>query len=386
MNEMGVVHGAGSAEGKRTSTGLPMPRITPLTWASAREVLPHEAHDFTPWLAENLDLLAEALGLDNLVFDTREWDVETFSLDLLAVGSDLDGEIKVAIENQYGATDHRHLGQLLTYAAHAASGGGRVLAVWVTEEVRPAHLAAVEFLNRISAAESATFGVVLLRVRFVPVGRGGFGVYFEVESKPNSFLAQRGSRSVGRPETAEARGAFIEAVSARLKPSVESLGYRGGAVNFKHGTITYLFPQGNPLAKVATIRVIAKQQFAYVALYLERWPTAEENHAAAEVIHQHYGPLLDDYGITVSDWHASSATTKRARIRMDLNAEGFGSADAGAVASQAEKALRGWFLAATEHPLVDLDERWRALLTGGSTEIMESIATGDEEEVGLDAE
>ena len=29
-----------------------------------REVWPHEAQDFTPWLAENLDKLGEALGLD----------------------------------------------------------------------------------------------------------------------------------------------------------------------------------------------------------------------------------------------------------------------------------------------------------------------------------
>ncbi len=29
-----------------------------------REVWPHEAQDFTPWLAKNLDKLGEALGLD----------------------------------------------------------------------------------------------------------------------------------------------------------------------------------------------------------------------------------------------------------------------------------------------------------------------------------
>jgi len=29
-----------------------------------RSVWPHEAHDFTPWLLDNADALAEALGLD----------------------------------------------------------------------------------------------------------------------------------------------------------------------------------------------------------------------------------------------------------------------------------------------------------------------------------
>src|SRR3990170_4020883 len=100
---------------------LTPPVITPLTWASAKEVLAHEAHDFTPWLAANLDLLADKLGLDELELVATEWKVETFALDILAKGRDADGDVSVVIENQYGPTDHRHLGQILTYAAHAAA-------------------------------------------------------------------------------------------------------------------------------------------------------------------------------------------------------------------------------------------------------------------------
>lgn len=386
MHGVSAVSGDATAQDKRTSIGAPMPHIFPLRWSSARDVLPHEAHDFTPWLAENLDLLAEALGLDDLARAETEWDVETFSLDLLAIGSDPDGEVRVAIENQYGATDHRHLGQLLTYAAHAASGGGRVLAVWVVEDVRPPHRAAVEFLNRVAAAESATFGVVLLRVRFVPMADGSFGVYFEVESEPNDFLGRASARSGGRPETRLARADFIEMVSDALTPTMKQLGYQGGAVNSKFGTITFLFPTGNPLKKVATIRVVAKQRFSYVAMYLERLPTAEENHAVAEVIRDFYGPLLGEYQVTVSDWHASSPTTKRARIRMDLTAEGFGGAEPETVASQAEIVLRGWYCAATEHPFVDMEERWRVLLTGDGTNSIETVAAGELDGIYLDGE
>ncbi len=359
---------------KLTSTGAPMPRIGPLTWSNAREVLPHEALDFTPWLAENLDLLAETLGLDDLSLVKREWDVESFSLDLLAVGSDADGEVSVVIENQYGSTDHRHLGQLLTYAAHAASGGGRVLAVWITEDVRPAHVAAVEFLNRVAAADSAALGILLLRVRFVPVGEGGFGVYFEVEAEPNSFLRQgTPARSAGRPETAQARSTFIDEVAATLRPEMLELGYRGGAINSKHGVITFLFPLGNPLAKVASIRVLAKRDFTYVALFLEHYPTALENRAVAEVLREHYESLLGGYGVVVGDWHASSATTKRDRIRTDLDVEGFDGADPAAVASQAAVVLRGWYRAATEHPVENFEVRWRAALAQNSAELMGTI-------------
>ena len=71
-----------------------------------REVWPHEAQDFTPWLAENLDKLGEALGL-TLDLSQQEAPVGDFSLDVLA--HDADGNGPVVIENQLGATDHTHL-------------------------------------------------------------------------------------------------------------------------------------------------------------------------------------------------------------------------------------------------------------------------------------
>ncbi len=46
------------------------------------EVWPHEAQDFTPWLADNLDELSEALSLD-LEFVEREAPVGPFFLDVL---------------------------------------------------------------------------------------------------------------------------------------------------------------------------------------------------------------------------------------------------------------------------------------------------------------
>ena len=85
---------------------------------------PHEALDFTPWLAENLKMLNGALKLE-LELVQREAPVGPFFCDILAkeVGS---GE-KVAIENQLELTDHSHLGQLLTYSA----GLDALIAVWV---------------------------------------------------------------------------------------------------------------------------------------------------------------------------------------------------------------------------------------------------------------
>ena len=108
-----------------------------------RSVWKHEAHDFTPWLAKNLNELAEALGLDLDVEQAEEEaPVGTFSLDILV--RDVDGGRPVIIENQLEKTDHDHLGKLLTYAAGYNAG----VIVWITGEFTDEHRAALDWLNQ----------------------------------------------------------------------------------------------------------------------------------------------------------------------------------------------------------------------------------------------
>ena len=116
------------------------PKFGELKEVSMRKIWPHEAHKFTPWLKRNIGALGKALGLD-LSSKQAEAQVGNFSLDLLAETG--DGDI-VAIENQFKGTDHKHLGQLLTYAA----GCDAKILIWIVEEARDEHRAAVEWLNR----------------------------------------------------------------------------------------------------------------------------------------------------------------------------------------------------------------------------------------------
>src|ERR1700737_3407827 len=83
---------------------------------AVRDVWPYEDEHFTPWLSkpDNLNLLGETLGLGQIDLQGTEVAVGNCALDIL--GRDASGRA-VLIENQFGPSDHSHLGQLLTYLA-----------------------------------------------------------------------------------------------------------------------------------------------------------------------------------------------------------------------------------------------------------------------------
>ena len=67
-----------------------------------REAWPNEALDFTPWLAKNISILGEAVGIDISVQE-RESPVGNFSADIFA--TDSDNGRKIIIENLLEDTD-----------------------------------------------------------------------------------------------------------------------------------------------------------------------------------------------------------------------------------------------------------------------------------------
>ena len=102
-----------------------------------RSVWPHEALNFTPWVAENVDLLGDAVGLD-ITVDETESSVGDFNVDIYA--TETGTERKIIIENQLEDTNHDHLGKLITYA----SGKGADIVVWIVKRAREEHRAAIQ--------------------------------------------------------------------------------------------------------------------------------------------------------------------------------------------------------------------------------------------------
>jgi hypothetical protein len=154
------------------------PTLGKLQRINLRDAWKHEASEFTPWLAqtENLDLLAEALGLVELELVGSEHWVGDFKLDLLC--SDDGGQ--VIIENQLERTNHNHLGQIITYAA----GVGARKVIWLAESFRTEHVAALEFLNQHTTEDLSFFAV---EVELWRIGDSPMAPSFNVLVKPNDW-------------------------------------------------------------------------------------------------------------------------------------------------------------------------------------------------------
>lgn len=144
-----------------------------------REVWANEAGGFTPWLAQekNLQRLSDAIGID-LELDAEEKPVGPFRADILC--KDAENDEWVVIENQLERTDHKHLGQLLTYAA----GLKAVTIIWIAAELTDEHRAALDWLNEITSESFKFFG---LEIELWKIGGSPVAPKFNIACKPNDW-------------------------------------------------------------------------------------------------------------------------------------------------------------------------------------------------------
>ena len=171
-----------------TEIGSLVPVDLRLAWA-------HEANDFTPWLAGNLDRLRAAIGID-LVLEDTEVNVGPFSADILATDA-LTNE-RVLIENQLEQADHAHLGQILTYLA----GLDARSIIWIAKVFRDEHLSAVRWLNSNTIDDFSFFAVEVSAVR---IGDSPVAPLFSVVEKPNNWDRQLHQAAPGIQEEKPSR-------------------------------------------------------------------------------------------------------------------------------------------------------------------------------------
>lgn len=155
-----------------------LPELGRLTTVAVREVWAHEAHHFTQWLLQNADVLADLLGMD-LELTEAEHRVGGFSLDI--IGTDLQSNSTVIIENQLEPTDHGHLGQLMTYAG----GTDPATIVWCAPRFRDEHRAALDWLNEHTVEGVRFFGVEIAAVK---IADSPPAPMFRLVAQPNDWV------------------------------------------------------------------------------------------------------------------------------------------------------------------------------------------------------
>lgn len=154
-------------------------KIGKLTEVDVRDLWKHEQYDFSNWLAkeENIKLLDDEIGL-TLMDINKEVYIGSYRCDLVAK-DETTGQI-VIIENQLEATNHDHLGKIITYAA----GLDAKTIVWIVKEAREEHKAAIEWLNNNSSEE---IGFFLIELHAYKINDSLPAPMFKVVEKPNNF-------------------------------------------------------------------------------------------------------------------------------------------------------------------------------------------------------
>lgn len=183
------------------------PGLGHLEHISPREAWQNEPRDFTPWLLANASYLEEALGIE-VELAANEHPVGAFSLDL--IGRDRSNDARLIVENQLEATDHTHLGQIITYAA----GTDASTIVWIATDFRDEHRQALDWLNENTGEDLRFFG---LRLALVRIGDSPLAPVFEMAAQPNDW--QKTVRAATRQpnERGAQYQAFWERFLARLR-------------------------------------------------------------------------------------------------------------------------------------------------------------------------
>lgn len=162
----------------------------------------HEERDFTPWLTQNISMLGDALG--GLQLEVVQTEVYTLSFQLDILAKEIGTNKIVVIENQIYKTDHKHLGQLITYASFFKAE----IIIWVSQEVTEDHRSAIDWLNN-NTHENIQFYAV--EASIIKIDNSKPALNFKLKAFPNEWEKSLGKvGAASTTETGELYRAFFQ--------------------------------------------------------------------------------------------------------------------------------------------------------------------------------
>ena len=180
-----------------------------ITEVPLRDIWSNEQYDFSTWLAapENIEYLSNILNLSLTDIETEK-PVGNFRCDIFC--KDETSGKRVLIENELEESDHKHLGELLTYA----SGLNASAIVWIVKKARPEHASAIAWLNENIAADINFF---LIEVHAIKINDSIPAPQFRVIEGPNDFVNDAKETKTGITDTQSYRLEFWTMMNEELK-------------------------------------------------------------------------------------------------------------------------------------------------------------------------
>ena len=242
-----------------------MKELGKLRVISVRDVWALEPQHFSTWLADNIEQLGRAIGIE-LEVRGREVGVGAFSLDMLA--HDVDRDRIVIIENQLGRTDHDHLGKLLTYAA----GTKAEVIVWIAPEFREEHRAAIDWLNNNTDQSKEFFAI---EIQALQIDESRPAANFRLLAFPNDW--QKIVSASSQRRTDDSGSAFFLDYYSELSAQARAAGFpRAQAPSGQAELVLDRLPAGAYIAAA-----FSRSQLT-LGLFIARNDASEEDFRAIE--------------------------------------------------------------------------------------------------------
>ncbi len=274
-------------------------------YVDPRLIWAHEAKNFTPWLAANMDHLSESLGINITVRET-EHPIGSFIIDILA--EDDQGNT-VIVENQLERTDHSHLGQIVTYSA----GTDAKTIIWVTPEPRDEHAIAVQWLNEITPDDVRWY---LVKLQAIKLSEDAVAPQFAKVIGPSEEIKSLGKEKKEQAERHVRRLEFWEGLL--------------GVLNEK--TTLYRNVKPTESSWLAAVSCVSRVYFqirirmtdASLMLVIEK-KASEANKQIFDYLHQNQSEIEAAFGHPLEWQRIDDGKSSRIQFHMD----GFGITDKG---------------------------------------------------------